>query len=198
MPDKNKLSKIKSITIGDAYVCVSKRLLIDSISRVLLHVTPPLRLDARITSFRCNATILYKTRIQACVHFCVLQKATVTKLPHLILGIVADAHNDRRTFSKFDSRQAQIVVLDLSLFGDAPFLIAASVMALVQTLKQKYIFMPRLIQKAERVIASIVTYQLFRPPDGQAYRCSSFPGAECQPNAIRAPPVQGIRFPGTT
>lgn len=85
-------------------------------------------------------------------------------------------------------------MLDLSLFGDTPFLITAGVVALVETLKREKFDYFQPIARA----LDFYTYQLFRPPDGQAYRCSSFPDAKYQPNAIRALPAQGKRFPGTT
>lgn len=107
------------------------------LSRVLLYESPSLRINSRITSFGSDASLLHISCVQAHIHFRMLYETTVAQFPFLIFRIVARPYDDRWTFGKFDNSQAEIIVFDLTLFGVGPFLIAARLVALVETYLQQ-------------------------------------------------------------
>lgn len=60
------------------------------------------------------------------------QPARLGQPPPLLLRTVADPHHHLRTLRVIDEGEAEVVVLDEAAAGEAPFLVAAGVVALVE------------------------------------------------------------------
>lgn len=99
----------------------------------LISKLPVLRVQAGVAELGGDAAVVRVPRVQAHARFAVLDEAAVAHLPALALALVARVHYHNRSLGEGDQRQAEIVVPYLAGLCDRPLLVAAGVVALIDS-----------------------------------------------------------------